>query len=418
MKPDRITSTDYRNPYRPRAIAAGNFVGRWLPKRRMRAEAWMKAARRRTGLHDFGGESFVEPLSLLLESIEDEARLHPVGRFITRERLVGVLCNRLRAQKAFVEHPEIEREGVDDPVVIIGLQRTGTTMLQRLLAADPRMRSLASWEALSPAPLKAHRGEDPRIGSARTAQRALAYMAPDFFAVHPVQAEAPEEDVLLLDASFLSTVAEATLHVPRFAAWLEQQDQTPAYAYMRRLLQLLQWQRRGERWVLKTPHHLEWLDTLLQVFPRAKLIQTHRDPSRTIASFCSMLAHGRGVFSDHVDPHELAQHWVRKIERMLSRAMASRKRMDDDRVIDVAYADLIADPMAQLERIYDHIGWELSDDTRAVIEKTHAENPANRFGVHRYSLDDFGLSRSELKQTFAEYCERHAVVEEHGGAQG
>jgi hypothetical protein len=412
----RVTSGDYATPFRPRPIALANRLGQALARVGLKqapftVERLIAAARKRTGLTRFDDESFREPLGVLVESIEREAALTPLGRLITGSRLVGVLSNRLRAQALFERHPEILREEISAPIFIAGLQRTGTTMLHRLLAADPGLRSLASWEALNPAPLKSrpwHR-RDPRIGAAVLAERGLQYLAPDFFAIHPVEALAPEEEVILLDYSFLSTVAEATLHVPSFAAWLEQQDQTPAYEYLKKLLKLLQWQNRKQRWILKTPHHLEWLDTLLAVFPDAKIIQTHRDPVKTLASFCSMIAHGRGVFSDAVDPREVGAHWARKTQRMIARAMATRDRVGDDSFIDISYYELIKEPMAEVRRIYGRIGRPLSTDALAKMETSRRENPQNKHGTHSYRLQDFGLSRERVEPGFAAYRARFHI---------
>src|SRR5262249_48955329 len=150
-----------------------------------------------------------------------------------------------------------------------------------------------------------------RRAAGRLAESALRVLAPEFFAVHPVESEAPEEDILLLDHAFMSQAPEAMLHVPTYARWLESQDLRPAYRFLRRALQVLAWQRGGAYWVLKTPHHLEFLAELLAVFPDAVIIQTHRDPQATMGSFCSMVAHGRGLFSDVVDPREVGRHWLR-----------------------------------------------------------------------------------------------------------
>src|SRR5690606_36805982 len=196
------------------------------------------AASQAEGLHDFGDGAFLEPLSRLLDSIHGEARLHPVGRLITKGRIVAALRTRLRAEALIARHPEILSMPIEAPIVIAGLQRTGTTMLHRLLAQDPGLRALASWEALEPvAALDARNPDGARVRNARIAEQGLRYMAPEFFAIHPTEALAPEEEVMLLDLSFLSTVPEATLHVPSFARWLEEQDQRPAYEYLRRMLQ-------------------------------------------------------------------------------------------------------------------------------------------------------------------------------------
>jgi hypothetical protein len=419
----RVTAADYRHPYRPAPVALLNRLSRLGavlpgPLGRLDADALIATARRQSGLHRFDDEAFRVPLGRLVDSIEREAKLSATGRLITRTRLLGVLQNRLRAQALFERNPAILREQVVAPVFIVGLQRTGTTMLQRLLAADPGMRALASWEALNPAPLARrpwHR-RDPRIDRAVLAEKGLRYLAPDFFAIHPVEAEAPEEEVILLDYSFLSTVAEATLHVPSFAAWLEAQDQTPAYRYLQKMLQLLQWQARRERWILKTPHHLEWIETLLTVFPDARIIQTHRDPVKTLASFCSMIAHGRGVFSDELDPHEIGAHWWRKTRRMIDRAMVARdaatSRGQGGAFLDVSYYDLVADPMTQVQRIYDFIGRPLDPEVRGRLEASRRANPQHKHGEHRYRLEDFGLARDRVEAGFAAYRERHAIVRE------
>jgi hypothetical protein len=419
MNSEKTTSADYQHPYRPRPIALANRVGVALARAGLRAapftvDGLIAEARKKTGLDRFGDESFRRPLGVLVEAIEREAALTPLGRMITRRRITGVLANRLRAQALFDARPDILGEVVHAPIFIVGLQRTGTTMLHRLLAADPGLRSLASWEALNPAPvpLKIWQRRDPRISAAMLAERGLRYLAPDFFAIHPVEAQAPEEEVILLDYSFLSTVAEATLHVPSFAAWLEEQDQTPAYEWLKRLLQLLQWQHRKDRWILKTPHHLEWLDTLLAVFPDAKIIQTHRDPVKTLASFCSMIAHGRGVFSDQIDPREIGAHWARKTQRMVQRALAARDRAGDASFIDVSYYDLMADPMAQVARIYDFIGRPLTDETRRHIEAARAANPQNKHGKHSYHLADFGLSKEGVEPGYAAYRARYQIRRE------
>jgi hypothetical protein len=374
----------------------------------------LEAARQATSLSDFGDDSFREPLDVLCRSIEDEARLSAVGRLITRTRLVSTLANRLRAEEIFRRHPEISEQPVRAPIVIAGLQRTGTTLLHRLLAADERIRALASWESVCPAPLprRVWQRRDPRIRRAELAERALRYLAPDFFAVHPVEATAPEEDVILLDYAFRSTVPEAMLRVPTYAAWLEQQDQTPAYRYMKRLLQLLSWQRPAERWVLKSPHHLEWLDTLLAVFPDAKIVQTHRDPLSSIPSTCSMIAHSRGVFSDEVDPHEVGRQWSRKIYRLVERAMTSRERARADSFVDVSYYDLVADPAAAIEGIYARVELPPDPSLQARVAAAGQRSPRHAHGRHVYRLEDFGLTAAEIEGQLAAYRARFGVRHE------
>ncbi len=414
-----VTSRATGRPYRPRAIAVANGIGRGLARIGLRAnleEASLLAAARRAGKgRRFADESFREPLGRLLRALECEARLHPLGRAILRQTLVRLLLNRLRLEAACQEHSEIEAIAVDSPVFIVGLQRTGTTLLHRLLAVDPALRPLASWEALNPAPFPGTGpragGRDPRMRSAEWAERGLRYLAPDFFAIHPVEAHAPEEDVLLLDFSLLSPTAEASQNLPSYSQWLEEVDHRPAYRYFRRMIQLLLWQKPG-RWLGKTPHHLEYLDVLLDVFPDAKIIHTHRDPLRALPSFCSMLFHARGIFSDRVDPREVGRQWTHKQVRMVERGMVVRDRVGAESFADVSYTALIADPIKQVRRIYDFLELDLAPETERRMQAWISGNPQHRLGRHDYRLEDFGLDRADLERRFAAYRERFDVPRE------
>ncbi len=377
-------------------------------------DSLLAEARRRSGLERLGDESYREPFGRLLAAAESEAALHPLGRLILRQSLLRALVNRLRLEALTERHPEIAEQRVDVPVFILGLQRTGTTLLHRLLTCDPRLRPLRSWEALNPAPFprgRARGGRDPRMRLAETAERGLRYLAPGFFAIHPVEAHAPEEDVLLIDASFVSPTADATLYVPSYSAWLRSIDHRPVYRLFRRLLQLLLWQRPG-RYLGKTPHHLEFLDALLAVFPDARIIQTHRDPARVVASYCSMMGHGRAVFSDRVDAVELGRQIRERTLRAVTRSMQAREAADAAAFADVAYADLVADPMKQVRHIYDFLGLPLPSETGAAMERWLAANPQGRHGVHRYRLEDFGLDRAELEPLFEPYRRRFGIERE------
>jgi hypothetical protein len=383
-------------------------------------DSLVAAARRSSGLKDFADESFRDPLRRLLASLEEEARLHPLGRMLVRQSLVRALVNRLRLEDLSNRHPEIREQPVEAPVFIVGLQRTGTTLLHRLLTCEPALRPLLSWEALNPAPFPATRrtwrprtrtGRDSRMRLAETAERGLRYLAPEFFAIHPVEAHAPEEDVLLLDLTFVSPTAEATQRVPSYSSWLRDTDQRPAYRYFRRIIQLLLWQRPG-RWLGKTPHHLENLDVLLDVFPDAKIIHTHRDPVRVVASFCSMMAHGRALFSDRVDPREVGAQLGDKAVRAVTRAMEVRDRAAPHTFLDVAYADALVDPLKEIRRIYDFLGRCLAPATELSMQRWLAANPQDKRGVHRYRLEDFGLDRAELDRRFEPYRSRFGVSPE------
>ena len=316
MPDTRITSASGFDR-RPVWVSAINSAWRGTyslgTKIRLEKDDLIRRARKQTGLQSFGPDFWEEPLDRLLYAIAHEADLHPLGRFITRERLTHLLSIRLRAERDFRKDPSILDRELYPVWLICGLQRTGTTKLQRLLGADPDNRVLLSWEALNPVPL-GDKSDDrsARVRAARTSEKALRLLAPGFFSIHPVEHEKPEEDILLLDTTFLSTTPEATLHVPSYAAWLEQTDQSPAYAYAVKLLKYLQVQRPGKRWVLKSPHHMEFLDLAQRHFGDVQFIWTHRDLGESLPSFLSMVAHSRAIFSDRVTAEQVAGHWVRK----------------------------------------------------------------------------------------------------------
>ena len=409
------TGNQYHKPYRPLPIALFNRAGRVAEKMgvlgQLDTEQLIANARRKSGLTDFGDEWFRTPLSVLVNAINEEANLTPLGKLIQKNRLEAALMVRLRAQQLLQAHPEILQIDLGKIIIIAGLQRTGTTTLHRLLAADPNMRALLSWEALNPLPLPREKTGNPkkRIAMARTAEKGLAYLAPEFFAIHPVEHDAPEEDVLLLDLSFMSQSPEATLHVPTYANWLETQDHTPAYEYLRTLLKILTWQRPAANWVLKTPHHMEYLDVILKVFPEATIVQTHRDPQKTTGSFCSMVAHGRGVVSDQVDARDVARHWVRKVNRLMQVSIDVRERANPQRFIDVSYYDLLKDPIAEVARIYRAAGLPFDERVAQAAEATRQRNVQHRYGKHVYRLEDFGLTREDIETQTAFYRRRYGI---------
>jgi hypothetical protein len=265
---------------------------------------------------------------------------------------------------------------------------------------------LLSWEAINPVPLdgKPHSTAD-RIRIARISERALKFMAPGFFAIHPVEHLAPEEDILLLDISFLSTTPEATTRVPSYASWLETTDQSPAYAYAAKLLKLLQWQRPGQRWVLKSPHHMEFLDLAEKHFGKVHFIWTHRNVHESVPSFLSMVSHSQVIFSNSVDPKEVARHWVRKTGYMLEKGLQYRQTdKNGQKFSDVFYEDLVSNPIDQIRDIY-RKNHALKEGLEGYLIQADRENPKGKYGIHEYQLTDFGLSKQDLMQHTAHYHE-------------
>jgi hypothetical protein len=369
-------------------------------------DSLIKAARHATGLNDLGKDFWDEPLDRLLKSIREEARLHPIGNFITRQRMVGLLNVRLRAEDLFKRYPEILDQPVLPAWVILGLQRTGTTKLHRLLSSDDQHRVLLSWEAINPAPLNDHNGKpDRRVGIARTSERALRLMAPGFFAIHPVEHTAPEEDILLLDASFVSTTPEATMNVPSYSSWLETIDQGPAYAYYVKLLKLLQWQRPGKRWILKSPHHLEFTDVIDRHFDDVHFLWTHRDVTECIPSFISMAAHSRVIFSNEVSGNQVAKHWIRKTGYMLQKGLDYRlKNPGRNQFLDIDYHTLKDSAKEVLTNIYNLDGG-VTPELLARFDQVERDNPMRKYGIHEYNIEDFGVSKNDILKATGPYRE-------------
>ncbi len=410
-----MTSTDYENPYRPLPIRIFNRIGRAGRSvglsGRLEVDSLVGYAQRKTGLVDFGEDGHLRALQVLVESINDEARLTAMGQQIQKSRLGGALVNRLRIQELLRRHPEIHDIDLGSIVLITGLQRTGTTLLQRLLHSHPEIRGISGAEALNPvSPVDpSERGQRARERRAGLAKRAISYLAPEFMAIHPIDHGEPEEDVLLLDLTFMTQSAEAMMHVPGYSRWLEGQDHAWTYEYFHRVLKVLCWQRPGRTWVLKTPHHMEHLDTFGMVFPDATIVQTHRDPRVALASFCSMVAHARGMLSDDVDPDEIGKHWCRKTRRMVQRTMQTRVDAEAGRFIDVSYYDLTRDPIAEFRGICKQAGITFDDEAEREATRCMKANPQNRFGRHTYRLGDFGLSEQIVDEAFSSYREKHAI---------
>ncbi len=363
----------------------------------------IKRARNQTGLHSFGDQFWEEPLDRLIDSINQEADLHAVGRFITRERLTGLLAIRLRAEHWFKKYPQILEQELYPVSLICGLQRTGTTKLHRLLAADPENRVLSSWEAINPVPLNEGPHETAeRIRTARISEKALRLMAPGFFSIHPVEHEKPEEDILLLDTTFLSTTPESTMHVPSYAAWLEQTDQSYAYEYTARLLKFLQYQRPAKKWVLKSPHHMEFLDLAKKYYGPVHFVWTHRNILDSLPSFISMVAHSQTIFSDRISIERVARQVVKKTGYMLSKGIGFRTNNPTQKFTDVFYEDIVTSPVGVLCRLYNN-GLSISPDLQQKFLDADRQNAPNRYGIHKYNLDDFNLDSAELKKTVSLY---------------
>lgn len=376
--------------------------------RHARTESFLDAARRRCGLDDFGPDDFVEPLDRLLESCHREAQLNLIGKFALRSDVTQQLCNRLLLQRHRATHPEIAQQKIRQPLFIVGLPRTGTTLLHTLLAADPAHCAPLTWEVMEPC-ARAAEAPSARIGRVEQNLRWLKWLAPDFCRIHATGARLPQECVSLMSPSFLSDQFDTMYDVPSYRRWFLRQDLAPAYRFHRRFLQHLQHSKANRRWILKAPAHMFALPALLAAYPDAIFVQSHRAPLEAIASVSSLITILRRIFSDDVDASEIGAEALRYWSETLNRFTQQRDRLLDGRVCDLLYRDIQRDPLGAIAQVYDHFGWRLSRETEARMQKVLRQQPRELHSHHRYHAAQFGFRVEEESELFGSYCERFDV---------
>jgi hypothetical protein len=380
-----------------------------IPRTPLRALDIIETAKRRCGLDDFGGGEFFEGISRLLDSCQREAQLNLIGRIVLRADLIRILCSRLFIQRDRTAYPGIVRQEIREPLFIVGLPRSGTTLLHTLLALDPDHRVPLTWEVMTPSPPNCD-NEKRRIQRAISSCNCFNWLAPTFRQVHPVGAELPQECVSLMAPTFMSDQFDAMYYVPSYRAWFFRQDLRPAYEYHRRFLQHLQVRQNAGRWVLKAPTHMFALPSLLSVYPDALFVQTHRAPLDAMASVSSLITILRRVFSDAVDPLTVCREAIDYWSNTLDRFLRERDRLARRRICDVDYAEIRHDPLTVVRRIYTHFGWPLSAKVEQRMRRALASNLQERNGLHQYDLSQFGVQEAESAARFAAYCDRFGLA--------
>jgi len=380
-----------------------------IPRAPLRAVDLIKTAKRRCGLDDFGGGEFFEGLSRLIDSCQREAQLNLIGRIALRADLIRTLCSRLFIQRDRKAYPKIVQQEIREPLFIVGLPRSGTTLLHTLLALDPQHRVPLTWEVMTPSPPTSD-NEKRRIQRAISSCNCFNWLAPTFRRVHPVGAELPQECVSLMAPTFMSDQFDAMYYVPSYRAWFFRQDLRPAYEYHRRFLQHLQLRREAQRWVLKAPTHMFALPTLLAVYPDALFVQTHRAPLDAMASVSSLITILRRVFSDAVDPQTVCREAIDYWSKTLDGFLQERSRLADHRICDVDYAEIRRDPLLAVRRIYAHFDWPLSQKVERRMRRVLASQPNERYKLHRYDLSQFEVHEADSAARFAAYCDRFRLA--------
>jgi len=380
-------------------------------------EVILQEARTRTGLSDFGDDSWQEGFGIFLEALETEAQLNFVGRVLARSDVLNWLENRLQMTEARKTHPQIDEERIERPVFITGLPRTGTSILHDLMGHDPGSRVPLAWEVRHPCPPPeaASYETDPRIERADEEVRLWCDIVPEYDSMHELGARIPVECIQLTAHAFRSDELSGRHVVPTYAAWLAGTDLVPAYTFHQQMLQLLQWRAPGERWVLKAPSHLAVLGPLLAVYPDARIVWTHRDPLTVIASVASILFSTAWVRSDAVDAEQVLQWFTGETcAAILDAASAVRDREDlgAARFCDVLYSDLVDDPLKTIAGVYDDFGIPLGAEAESRIRSAAQAKAKGRHGAHRYDFSNTGWDPRSERERFVAYQQRYGVASE------
>jgi hypothetical protein len=387
-----------------------------IPSTRLVATDLIETAKRRSHLNDFGESDFFEALSRLLESCQDEARLNLIGKIALKTDVLETLSARLKMERDRQLYPNIAHQEIREPVFIVGLPRSGTSLLHRLLSADPEHRCPLMWEVRSPSPpTRAH--EKRRIQRATQSCNFFNWLVPTFRYAHAIGAEVPQECVSMMTPTFLSDQFDAMYYVPSYRAWFFRQNLQPAYEYHRRFLQHLQFRRTAGRWILKAPTHMFAMPALLSVYPDALFVQTHRTPVDSMASVASLVTILRSAFSDAVDSFTVSREAIQYWSETMKKFLRERDRLANNRICDIQYDEIRREPIRAVRRIYEYFDWSLSHEAERRMRLLVAKQAKRESANHRYDLSQFGSSAEEVLTVFETYCQRFGLGQPSGVQQ-
>jgi Sulfotransferase family len=382
-------------------------------------EALYAKARRTTGLEDFGAPPIERALFVLADSLEREANLHPLGRFLMRTHLLDLLKTRLRLVEAWRRQPQDgESSPIAQPIFITGMPRSGSTFLHELLAADPALRAPRIWEVMFPVSAnEPDRGwRDGRVWNAAARLWWFRRLSSAADAVYPMRARSPHECVAIHSYTLMSEEFVSTCRVPSYEAFLRSTDLTPVYQWNRRFLQHLQQRQRVSRWVLKAPDHAYALDALFSVFPDAVVVQTHRDPLEVLKSSIHLTRVLRGFYGRPDDPLRLAEREAQALAITTDRLAGFREARPElaQRFVDVHYGELTADPLKVINRIYRRFDLTLTPEAAGRLRQLAAHRSRYRGRRAIGSLADMGVDEF----TLADLLGRHSVSSRAGAQTG
>jgi hypothetical protein len=369
-------------------------------------ETLLAEAMEATGLSDFGPGDFREGLDVLLESLARDAGLSPA----TDDEVLGAfrrrLVNRLEVEAWYGEHPEIADLPVRGPVDVMGLPRTGTTALGNMLSLDPQFRGLRGWEQRQPCPPPTLDGEatDPRRLEMARENDALP---PELKAMHIYELDATMEDTDLLGMAFHGQ--QYTLPVYGYHAWWRDADSTATFDYHRRVVKLLQSRRPPDLWLFKAPHHKFHLEAIVAAYPDVRFVMTHRDPTKVVPSYSSIVSSIFPAADGERDMHRVGREVSEHLRIGMEHAIATRARIGEDRFVDVHHRELVADPMGTVRRVYDALGFGLTPQVEKALLDWQDANRSGAHGAHRYTAEQFGLSTAQLRSDYAFYIEHFDI---------
>lgn len=377
-------------------------------------DAVCAAAVAQTGLSDFGPDDFRERLDVQLDEMNADPERTGLGRMMMFGDCVRYASNRLRIRDLLKQHPEILDIPIEKPVIVIGLPRSGTTNLVNLLAADSRFRSMPLWESYEPVPDPREEtsadGVDPRWTRCQGQWEAMQAGAPFIAAMHPMNPDHVHEELELMTPDFTSYNLEWVARTPKWRDYFLAHDQTPHYAYMKTVLQIMQWYRPRERWVLKSPQHLEQIGPLMATFPDATVVVTHRDPVAVVQSTITMLTYGARTSYKTSNPEWYRDYWTDRIGRLLDSSLRDRHLLPPDRTVDVFFHEYMADELGTMQRIYDAAGIEFTEAAKAEVAAYQAAHPRGKEGRVVYDLrGDFGINPEEVRSRFTNYMSMFPV---------
>lgn len=402
----------HRSP-QPFPIALWNFFARrGAGSEPILAEEVIAAARKSTKLDDFGDDAFMPGLEAFLDSVAKTDGLHAFGRFYLWQLIKAMLVHRLKLTAFLAEHPDALQAEIRRPIFILGLPRSGTTLLFNLLAQDSSNRYMPNWESfIGQVPPQGNytHATDPRRRGAKWMLRVSSLLMPELDQVHEFTPHGPEECTPILMQGFTTQAMAGNFDVPDYSLWLDEADRLPTYRHHRKVLQTLQWKYPAERWLLKSPDHIGALDALLAVYPDACCVHIHRDPAQSVSSWASLNKVYREVYYPELNLAELGEQVLSRLAADMAAYTAARETATTGSFFDVQYKELLKDPMATVVRIHEAFDMPLAEETRKKLQDWYTSNPQHKHGVHSYRPEDFGLTPEDIHERFSEYIEKFSV---------